>query len=183
MCCSPVIYKMRVTTYKTLLDKWDRVPKLVRGSVRNYPVIDRLRCPDDAHRLLCDMYNHDIETEEVSYLLCLDARSGLLGVFELSRGTVTMTAMNPREIIMKALMTNAAKIVVAHNHPSGDVSPSDCDLDATKRLKKCCDLMDLKLEDHIIIGNCCYLSMKEYYGSLPGTDDADQQMAAEKSQF
>ena len=72
---------------------------------------------------------------------------------------------------MKALMTNAVKIVVAHNHPSGDVSPSDCDIDVTKRLKKCCDLMDLKLEDHIIIGNRCYLSMKEYYGSLPGTDE------------
>lgn len=170
--------KMRVNTYKTLLDKYERVPKLVRESARNYSVIDKIKNADDAWWLLCDMYNHDVETEEVSYLLCLDTRNVLIGVFELSRGTVGNTAMNPREIIFKALMTNAVKIIVAHNHPSGDVTPSNCDIDVTKRLKEACDVMGLTLMDHIIIGENCYLSMKEC-DFIPKTN-AVQKMAAEK---
>lgn len=152
---------MRINTYKTYLDRENRIPSLVRVSVKNYSPIDRIRTAEDAYWVLRDVYNHDIETEEVAYLMCLDSRKHLIGVFELSRGVVDGTPMNPREIVFKALMTNAASVIVAHNHPSGDLSPSEPDQKCTNRLKEALDIVGIRLTDHVIVGAGDYLSMIE----------------------
>lgn len=171
---------MRVTTYKTFLDREKRIPSLVKVNSQNYQRVDKIRAADDAFWILRDVFSHDVETEEVAYLLCLDCRKNLLGVFELSRGVVDGTPMNPREIVFKALMTNAISVIVAHNHPSGELSPSEMDIAVTKRVKEALDIVGICLTDHIIVGTGDYLSMRECE-LIPKKEKAVKNIAADSS--
>ena len=172
------VTEMRVTTYKTFLDREDHIPSLVRVNAQNYLPVDMIRSADDAFWILRDVFNHDVETEEVAYLLCLNCKKHLIGVFELSRGVVDGTLMNPREIVFKALMTNAVSVIVAHNHPSGELSPSEQDIAVTKRLKEALDIVGISLTDHIIVGMGNFLSMREY-DLLPKKEKSVAKIAAE----
>ena len=76
-------------------------------------------------------------------------------------GGLNSSIVHPREIFSEALRFNSASIIVCHNHPSGDPSPSDEDINITLRLKECGRLMGIELIDHIIIGGNSYVSLKE----------------------
>lgn len=69
--------------------------------------------------------------------------------------------MHPREVFKEALKNSAASIIVCHNHPSGDPTPSKEDINVTKRIKECGNIMGIELLDHIIIGDNKYISLKE----------------------
>ncbi|MCY0388767.1 DNA repair protein RadC [Robbsia sp. Bb-Pol-6] len=99
---------------------------------------------------------------EVFVSLYLDSRHRLLQVEESSRGTLTQTAVYPREIARTALQCNAASLVVAHNHPSGDVQPSEPDRLLTGRLRNALDLLDIRLLDHFIVSRNARLSFAEH---------------------
>lgn len=94
-------------------------------------------------------------TEEYVYLICFDTKSHPLGLFEISHGTVNSAVLSPREIYMKALL------VMVHNHPSGDVSPSQVDINAMERIKSVGELLSLPLMDFIICGDISYFSAKK----------------------
>ena len=79
-----------------------------------------------------------------------------LGVFEISHGTINQSICNPRDIFIKALLCGAAGIILAHNHPSGDVAPSKNDMEIYKRVKEAGQLLGIGLLDNIIIGNGYY---------------------------
>jgi DNA repair protein RadC len=74
---------------------------------------------------------------------------------------VNASLITPRELFIEALQKNATAIVILHNHPSGDPSPSQDDIDTTARIKKAGDLIGIPLLDHIIIGDNCYISFCE----------------------
>ncbi|MBP5749430.1 MAG: hypothetical protein J6X24_01430, partial [Firmicutes bacterium] len=76
------------------------------------------------------------------------------------RGSVSISLFEPREILIEALRAGAVNIVMLHNHPSGDPTPSTADISSTMRLKQACSCTGLRLEDHIIIGDNRYISMK-----------------------
>lgn len=90
---------------------------------------------------------------EVFGCLFLNVNNQLLGFEELFQGTLNEASIYPREVIKRCLCHNAAKIILAHNHPSGNPSPSQSDHEATQLLKKALNLMDIQIVDHIIIGS------------------------------
>ena len=100
-----------------------------------------------------------LETEQTKALF-LDVRQKFISEKTLFMGTVSMTPMESREIIREALIADAVFIVLLHNHPSGDPTPSETDKKTTLRIKEAADYVGLRLKDHIIIGNNRYVSMK-----------------------
>lgn len=101
-----------------------------------------------------------LEYEQVR-LLILNGRNGLVKDLEISNGSFNSAMASPREIFYNAIKHGAVSIIVLHNHPSGDPSPSHEDILLTKRLADTGRMVGIPLLDHIIIGDNCYISMKE----------------------
>ena len=101
-----------------------------------------------------------LKQEELK-LLMLNTKSKLLGETRISKGTVNMSVISPRELFIEALQKDAVSIILLHNHPSGDPTPSRDDILTTKRISECGLLIGIELLDHIIIGNNCYVSFQE----------------------
>ena len=98
---------------------------------------------------------------EMFAVLFLDAKNRLLAFEELFRGTLTGTNVSPREVARRALAHGAAAVVLAHNHPSGDVQPSAADVQLTRQLKDALALLDVEVHDHFIVAPGQALSMAE----------------------
>jgi len=102
----------------------------------------------------------DLE-HEVFCCLYLDKRHRLIQFQELFRGTIDGASVHPREIVKLALQRNAAAVIIAHNHPSGVAEPSQADELITQRVKEALGLVDIRLLDHIIIGDGASVSLAE----------------------
>jgi len=98
---------------------------------------------------------------EVFLCLFLDARNRLLAAEELFRGTLTHTSVYPREVARQALFHNAASLIIAHNHPSGDAVPSHADLEMTRGLTRSLALLDVRVLDHFIVAGSTIYSFAE----------------------
>lgn len=98
---------------------------------------------------------------ECVLLLMLDAKGHLLKETELSKGTVKSSLLSPREVFVEALRVEAVQIILLHNHPSGDPTPSREDMSVTAAIAELGDKLDIPLIDHIIIGDNKYISFKE----------------------
>jgi DNA repair protein RadC len=83
----------------------------------------------------------------------LDNRHRVLGFEELFRGTIDGTSVYPREVVREALDVNAAAVILAHNHPSGVAEPSQADERITRRIRSALELVDIRLLDHLVIGD------------------------------
>ena len=94
-------------------------------------------------------------------LLLLDTKSHLIGETDISKGTVNSAVISPRELFVEALQKDAVSIILLHNHPSGDPTPSREDVFVTKKVYEAGQMIGVELLDHIIIGNNCYCSMRE----------------------
>lgn len=94
-------------------------------------------------------------------MACLNTKNKVTSVFELSHGNVNSSIVGIREMFQKALLANAVSIIVMHNHPSGDCSPSREDVNITKKMKEAGDLIGIEVLDHIIVGENNYCSLKE----------------------
>lgn len=94
--------------------------------------------------------------------LFLNMRNNLLGTEELFRGSLNQTTVHPREVVKMALRYNAASVIVAHNHPSGDPRPSDSDLRLTKTLKQALELIEVELLDHIVVAGTRLYSFADH---------------------
>ena len=99
--------------------------------------------------------------QEQMKLLLLNTKSGLIGETEISKGTVNSAVTSPRELFVEALQKNAVSIVLLHNHPSGDPTPSKEDVLITRRIQEAGRLIGVELLDHIVIGDNCYVSLRE----------------------
>ena len=97
--------------------------------------------------------------EEMVYLLVLNSQQKLKGIFLVSQGTLDSAIVCPREILIRALLCGAASIIVTHNHPSGDVTPSKEDIESYKRLKDAGKLIGINVLDVIIVGDGYYSFM------------------------
>lgn len=96
---------------------------------------------------------------EVFAAVMLDTRHRLIEYVELFQGTIDGAEVHPREVVRAALRFNAAAVLVAHNHPSGEVEPSAADRAVTSRLKQALALVDIRILDHVIVGGTKTLSM------------------------
>lgn len=99
--------------------------------------------------------------QESMKLLMLNTKTRLIGETDISKGTVNASLITPRELFIEALQKNAVSIIIMHNHPSGDPTPSREDMLITRRIFDAGELIGIQLLDHIIIGNNCYMSFRE----------------------
>ncbi|MDG6310173.1 DNA repair protein RadC [Glaesserella parasuis] len=98
---------------------------------------------------------------EVFMVIFLDNQNRLIKTEKMFYGTINQASVHPREIIKEALKCNAAAILVAHNHPSGNCDPSEADRFLTRKIEMACDLVDIRFVDHIIVGKGDYFSFEE----------------------
>lgn len=117
-------------------------------------------CPDDIYELLVGL-GLDTAAEEYFYLLCTDSKGHIIGIHEVSHGELSSSIVHPREVYKRALINNASAVIFAHNHPSGDTSPSHEDHVTTERLAEAGKILGINVLDHIIVGSECYLSFKQ----------------------
>ncbi len=94
-------------------------------------------------------------------ILILNTKNFLIGIETISIGSLNSSIVHPRELFKTAINKSAAGIILAHNHPSGDATPSKEDIEVTKRIKNGGQLLGIDVIDHIIIGDNCYYSFKE----------------------
>src|SRR5207247_5001605 len=95
----------------------------------------------DYHRLMHERAAHELG--EVFYVITLNAQSSVVGLHEVTRGTLTSSLVHPREVFIRAIADCAAGIIVAHNHPSGDTTPSQDDRAVTRQLDEAAKVLDL----------------------------------------
>jgi DNA repair protein RadC len=105
--------------------------------------------------------------KEVFRVALLDAQNGLLRDVVVSEGTLSASLVHPREVFKPAILESAASIILLHNHPSGDPTPSREDLRLTRQLVDCSELLDLRIHDHVIIGRERFISLAQR-GALAG---------------
>ena len=120
---------------------------------------DALTSPQAVQAYLQAHLGH--KNHEVFAVLFLDSQLRLIVLEELFRGTLTHTSVYPREVALRALHWHAHAVVLAHNHPSGELQPSSADQQITQRLKEALALLDVQLLDHIIVTQGQSLSMAE----------------------
>lgn len=118
-----------------------------------------LECGADVHRVLAPRLR-DLR-REVFVLLMLDGKHRLLREERVSEGSLTSSIVHPREVFAPAIRESAAALIVAHNHPSGDPTPSREDLEVTARLAEVGELVGIRLLDHVIVGDPGYVSLRE----------------------
>lgn len=118
----------------------------------------RIREPADA---LSPLYAHRNRTQECFWALTLDGAHQLIKMHEITRGLVNRTIVHPREIFRPAIIDNAVAVILAHNHPSGSVEPSQEDCDITKRLANAGHQVGIRVLDHVIFSKTHYYSFLE----------------------
>jgi DNA repair protein RadC len=115
--------------------------------------------PSDAASLLMNDMRY-LKREELRIIM-LNTKNEVIASEIISVGSLNSSIVHPREVFIKAVKCSSASIVVLHNHPSGDPSPSSEDINITSRLKECGKLLGIDVLDHIIIGDGRYISLKE----------------------
>jgi DNA repair protein RadC len=136
--------------------------RIVKESGGRYDIDKYVRNPFQARDLFVEVVELDRRTEEVFAIATLDVKNKVTGIFEVSTGTLTSSLVTPREVFKRAILQNAAGIVLAHNHPSGVADASSDDISITKKLQKAGKIMGINVVDHIIIGSRDnFISMQE----------------------
>lgn len=118
----------------------------------------RVTGPEDAVRLVSDLRDRDQEEFRV---ILLNTKGYVLGIETVFRGGVDRVEVFPREVFRPAVARSATSIVVVHNHPSGDPSPSRQDRELTRRLEECGDVMGIPVVDHLIVGRSRHASLHQ----------------------
>jgi DNA repair protein RadC len=138
---------------KTALDFANRINKATRNEKQV------ISSPETAYNYLSPILRY----EQVEKFVCifLNTKNKILAHEIISIGTLNSTIVHPREVYNRAIAHRASAIIVAHNHPSGDPTPSAADIEMTERLKNAGEIIGIDLLDHVIIGDSSYVSLKE----------------------
>lgn len=121
---------------------------IMEAAFREYDIV--LSSPEQTRKYLQTKLIH--KEHEVFAALWLDNRHRVIHFDEMFRGTIDGAAVYPREVVKAALHHNAAAVIFAHNHPSGVPEPSQADITLTKRLKEALSFIDVRVLDHMVIG-------------------------------
>ncbi|QIC47166.1 DNA repair protein RadC [Lysinibacillus sphaericus] len=119
----------------------------------------KIRSPHDAY-LLMQQYIGDTDREHF-IVLCLDTKNQPTCLQTVHIGSLNSSIVHPREVLKSAILSNAASILVGHNHPSDICDPSPEDISVTERLKEACEIIGVDLLDHLIICSDSFKSLKE----------------------
>lgn len=132
--------------------------QVVREEAPAYLQSRRISRPEDVYELLHDLQR---ETKEHFLTLHLDGKNRIICLDRVSTGSLNQSIVHPREVFKGALLSSAAAVVLVHNHPSGDPTPSTEDREITRRLREVGDLVGIKVLDHVIVGEGRYVSFSE----------------------
>jgi|KBSSwiStaDraftv2_1062776.scaffolds.fasta_scaffold02724_4 DNA repair protein RadC len=143
--------------YATLMASIELARRHFREPLRSSSA---LSAPDFTRRFLLAQLRD--RPYEVFCCLFLDNRHRLLAFEELFRGTIDGASVHPREVVRQALLHNAASVIIAHNHPSGVVEPSQADEGVTRRVRQALALVEIRLLDHLIVGDGQCYSFSEH---------------------
>lgn len=121
----------------------------------------QIRISADAAEFIRQFYSDDIDIFESSFILLLNRANYTIGYAKISQGGITGTVVDPRLVAKYAVESLSACVILAHNHPSGNLTPSVADKDLTDKIKKGLKLLDIDLLDHIILTNESYYSLSE----------------------
>lgn len=135
--------------------------KVVKETSGRYDVNKKIQCPNDIFNIAQNVIRAGEYPEENLWLITLDTKNNITGIFTVSTGSLNSSIVHPREVFKRAVLQNAASIIICHNHPSGDSAPSQEDIDTTKRIYDAGKILGIELLDHIIIGDNKYASLKE----------------------
>ena len=122
--------------------------------------IKKISCSHDVFDLFHERLKD--KKQEEFYVLILNNKNNIISERLITKGILDASIIHPREIFKEAIKHSASKIILVHNHPSGDPSPSNEDLELTKKLNDAGQMVEIKVLDHIIIGNGNHWSYKEY---------------------
>jgi DNA repair protein RadC len=112
----------------------------------------KITCSRDAYKIFMENWNPDIiEFVEEFKILLMNRSNSVLGILEISKGGISGTVTDVRIVFQAAIKGNASGIICAHNHPSGNLNPSESDTRLTQKLKEAGNLMDIQLLDHLIL--------------------------------
>lgn len=128
--------------------------KLVRDSSIIYCPVNYIQDAVDVLR----QFGLGDASDEIFAMLCLDTKLNIVGVHEVAHGTDDQATFKTSDVFKRALLNNANRIIVAHNHPSGDITPSRADDATTTKLVKAGKMLDIPVVDHIIISGNGYYS-------------------------
>ena len=115
--------------------------------------------PNDAYEMIKEQLE-GLDCEQF-IIACLNTKNEPTNITVVSVGTLNKAIIHPREVFKTAILSNAASIMAFHNHPSGETTPSQQDIQLTKRLYEAGELLGIKLLDHLIIGDGSFTSLKE----------------------
>ena len=118
-----------------------------------------IRSPQDVANLLMNEMRY-LDREHFRVLL-LNAKNRVLSIETVSVGTLNSSAVHPRELFKPAIRNSAAAVILVHNHPSGDPTPSRQDITVTERLKEVGEILGIEVLDHVIVGDGVFISFKE----------------------
>jgi len=139
-----------VHTYEVKLVRDKRVEGYKRQQVRT---------PQDVAGMLMDFLGD--EPNENFVVVSLDARNKVIGITVVYKGSINAAVIRIAEVMHPAILHNAARIVIAHNHPSGDTTPSPEDVRVTEMIAQAGELLDIHVLDHLIVSHDSYTSLKE----------------------
>ena len=131
----------------------------LRASKQNTAVRYRIDSPKNGYHLLRNLLS--TEKREVFYVILLDTKGYVITQEMISTGTLSSTLVHPREVFYPAIRNKAASVILAHNHPSGDPTPSQQDYQLTEKLIQAGKLIGIPIHDHLIIGNESFVSLRE----------------------
>ena len=122
----------------------------------------QITASQDAYKVLLQSWNEDsIEFVEEFVILLLNKANKVLGIYKVSKGGVSGTVADPKVIFASAIKANACALILAHNHPSGNLKPSRADEELTTKIKRGGDFLDIKVLDHLIITKDEYYSFAD----------------------
>ncbi len=110
---------------------------------------------------VAELFMEELRTETVEYvkLVLLNSKNYIVKIVDISKGGTNSAIVEPKEVLQEAIKIGAPRIILLHNHPSGDSTPSVSDIEMTKRMYSAASIVGIQLLDHIVIGDRCYTSI------------------------
>lgn len=127
------------------------IPEIQLRKVPTYFKKCKIKSSGDGEEYIKQFFHEDIEIYESFFILLLNRGSNTIGYAKISQGGVAGTVVDCKLIAKYAIESLASSVILAHNHPSGNIQPSQCDITMTKKIKLGLELLDIKVLDHIIL--------------------------------
>ena len=151
---------MKTQTVIPLQSNLCEIDILYKNKVKSSELV-KVSCSTDVYEYLIKAWSPHLDRIEEFMILCLNRANKILGWAKISQGGLSGTVADPKVIFQIALKANASCIILAHNHPSGNIKPSDADIKLTQKIKNAGEMLDLPVIDHIILSDEGYYSFAD----------------------